>query len=102
MMQQPVRQFPAAAGPVQEDGWLSPDGVYYPCGFYCHYDAAMEIVGVGPSELEERGWVHISDSRVRLERGLTQPQVDTLFDMWMLNPESVLGMNIASCLERQG
>ncbi len=100
-MQQHVKRFPPAGSPVQEDGWLSPDGVYYPCGFYNHSAAAMEIAGVDSSDLEERGWLHISDSRIWLQRGLTQRQVDTLFDMYMVNPESVLGMNIASCLERQ-
>lgn len=101
MMQQHVKRFLSAIRPVQEDGWLSLNGVYYPCGFYNHYEAAMEIAGLDSSDLEERGWVHISDSRIWLRRGLTQAQMDTLFDMSMLNPESVLGMNIASCLERQ-
>jgi hypothetical protein len=100
MMEQQTGRFPPATSPVQEDGWLSPDGVYYPCGFWNHFEAAMEIAGVGPSDLEERGWVHISDSQISVQRGLTQPQMDTLFDMQMVDPGSCLGMNIARHLGR--
>lgn len=99
-MQQQVKKFLPTAVPVQEDGWLSPDGVYYPCGYSHHHEAAMEIAGVGPYDLGKRGWVHISDSVIWSEKGLTQPQVDMLFDMCMVNPESLLGINIASAIGR--
>jgi len=84
--------------PVQEDGWLSPDGVYYPCGYCNHSEAAMEIAGVGSYDLDKRGWVHISESCIYTEAGLTQSQVDKLFDMYMVDPGSFLGTNIASRL----
>jgi hypothetical protein len=59
----------------------------------------MEIAGVGVYDLERRGWVHISDSRVCSEGVLTQPQVDMLFDICMVNPESSLGVSIARLLD---
>jgi hypothetical protein len=98
-MQQQVKEFLPTAVPVQEDGWLSPEGAYYPCGYGRHYRAAMEIAGVDPYDLGKRGWVHISDSVIWLEKELTQPQVDMLFGMWMVNPESLLGINIARLLD---
>ncbi len=101
-MEQQIRRFPPATSPMQEDGWLSPDGLYYPCGYQNHWEAAMEIGGVGPYDLEERGWVHISDGRFSVERALTQPQMDTLFDMQMVDPGSCLGRNIARCLGERG
>jgi hypothetical protein len=99
-MQQQVKRFPPATRPVQEDGWLSPDGVYYPCGCYNHSVAAREIAGVDSYDLERCGWVHISDSWVWSERELTQPQIDALFDICMVNPESLLGTRIARLLNR--
>lgn len=100
---QQVKQFLLASVPVQADGWLSPEGVYYPCGFGNHDEAAREIAGVSSSYcLEERGWLHITDSQLWLEGALTQPQIDTLFDMLMVNPASSLGINIARYLGEQG
>ncbi len=101
MAQQQARQFPLATVPVQEGGWLSPSGAYYPCSFGSHHQAAMEVAGVGPGELEVRGWVHISDSQIVSEGELTQPQLDTLFDMYMVNPESSLGRSIAAHVKWQ-
>lgn len=73
---------------------MSPTGEYYPCGYCNHEDAAREIAGLSPYELEKRGWIHISGSWLYHEREVTQSQIDTLFDMYMLNPLSELGRNI--------
>lgn len=95
-MQQHTKRFPPAMGPVQEDGLLSPDGVYYPCGYLCHDEAAEEIAGVFCAfDLERRGWVHISNSCLYSEKDLTQPQIDLLFDVYRLDPGSSLGTAIA-------
>lgn len=98
-MQHTSLLYPATTVPVQEDGWMSPDGTYYPCGFYHHSEAAEEIAGMDVWELEESGWVHISGDCIRNEDvRLTQAQRDMLFDMFMLNPNSWLAHNLAPFL----
>lgn len=82
-----------------ETGWLSPEGVLYPCPYSQHLNAADHILVSrcgrdfgGDEELEGLGWVkvqrdgsvawplaNVSAARSRL----TQPQIDTLFDMLM-------------------
>lgn len=88
-------QFPPTQTPVQEDGLLSPDGTYYPCGYCYHDNAAMEIAGVDAWTLETCGWIHISNSWLYHEKEFTQSQIDTLFDMLTLDPTSRLGRNIS-------
>jgi len=90
--------YPAAKSPTQEDGLLAPDGTYFPCGFYGHDKCAQRIAGVRVAELIERGWVGISDSRIPrwyLPRSLTQSQINTLYDMYMLNPASLFAESVA-------
>jgi hypothetical protein len=71
------------------NGWLSPDGKFYPCGFMGHCNLA-ELLGKTEEQLE-RAWVKIQDSREPLcpfprdndfphipDRGVTQKQLDAI------------------------
>ncbi len=40
-------------------GWLSPEGVIWPCRFYGHSNLATYVLGVTYQWLEENGWVHV-------------------------------------------
>ena len=99
------QQYPPATEPTQQDGWLSPQGVYYPVDHHGHYRFA-EAIGEHTTiyMLEDEGWVHISDERIRSYDGMlkfTQAQRDVLFDMMMVNPTSYLGRDLQYWLKPQ-
>lgn len=73
------------------DGWLSPEGDYWPCKPQGHLNLADYITNrddyKGEKLLESRGWVKVSmnkwfgDGSLRL----TQKQMDFIFDWCRLN-----------------
>lgn len=92
--------IPAHSGEYldEETGWLSPDGVLYPCPYAQHISAAEHILvsrcgRTGTDEtLEGLGWIRLlRDGSAMWPRvnhsipnlHLTQSQIDTLFDMLM-------------------
>lgn len=92
-------RYKPATEPVQDDGWMTPDGVFYPCGFWQHSACAMNLTGMYVTDLEKSGWAHISSNFIANDDlTLTQPQIDALFDMMMLDPNSELGRHIAGWL----
>lgn len=98
----PKYDFPEALYPTQHDGWMSPEGTYYPCGYCKHSACAVALTGKGVHDLEMSGWIHISSSEVanftQGRRLCTQSQRDRLFDMVMVNPNSRFGENIQAFL----
>lgn len=68
-----------------EDGWVLPDGKFYPCGYMEHIWLA-EKLGKPEREAEKAGWVKIShglDGTLYIHRGerdVTQKQINTVFD----------------------
>jgi hypothetical protein len=49
--------------PWAREGWLSPDGKFYGCGFYGHDDIAHALLRKSVPMLEHEGWVRVhSDS----------------------------------------
>jgi hypothetical protein len=79
--------LPTAAAPHRSAGWISPDGLFYPCGYAEHDGAAKSLAAVhynsleGVRELERRDWLRL-DERGYLrnyDRGVTQKQMDTLW-----------------------
>ena len=91
--------------PRQTDGWLSPEGVFYACGWGRHERCARHIIGdqkttYGATDyLESHGWLHISEMDiVNTYVRPTQDQQNTLFDMQMLSPTSRLARCIAEFL----
>lgn len=49
--------------PWAREGWLSPDGKFYGCGFYGHDDIAQALLRKRVPDLEHEGWVRVhSDS----------------------------------------
>lgn len=76
------------------DGWLSPEGDYWPCEPQGHLDLADYITNNdnygGEKLLEGRGWTKVSmnqwfnNGRSRL----TQAQIDFIFDWCRVNGKS--------------
>ena len=68
------------------DGWITPDGKFYPCRYMEHIWAAHKIAGLEEKDAEKRGWIKLSDNiamgKKVYEGGKkpTQKQRDTLFD----------------------
>lgn len=71
-------------------GWLAPDGKFYPCEFFEHYELAEQLALLYYNEdsadrgLEVRGWAHIQDTgEMRLYGGkeLTSAQKNTIMDI---------------------
>lgn len=86
----------------QADGWLSPEGDFYACGYGEHGRCARHIIGDTYARwgavdyLEMHGWIHISEREITNSNVIpTQKQQDALFDMQMLNPASRLARSIA-------
>jgi len=76
---------------AQAVGWLSTDGNFYGCRSYQHIALGGHLAEYfynksDSSDLEKRGWGHISDIGfyyglgVSIPDGPTQPQLDTLWD----------------------
>ena len=81
--------------PKQNDGWIATDGSFYVCGFGGH-DYCAEQLGSTVYRLEEQGWCHISSGVVVNYRFRpTQAQLDTLFDIMMLDPKSSRGLSLS-------
>lgn len=95
-----TRMFPPTSIPMQEDGWLTPEGIFYPCGCYNHAECALELEDCTVWQLENKGYIHISDCRItNKDTKPTQLQIDTLFDMQMIDPHSYMAMRINSYLQ---
>jgi len=70
------------------NGWLSPDGKFYPCEWFEHITLACTL---GHDEkVLENFWVKLSKSETfPPERGLSQKQMDLLFDMYTKNDQKL-------------
>jgi len=78
------------------DGWLSPEGLFYPCAHYGHITLAY-LLGFDPRpqdigqitrfEIEQAGWVKVSADEFYRWSTLdpTQCQLDMIFDYCMVN-----------------
>lgn len=81
------RDFPPEVGLRDSCGWLSPEGIYYPCGYMEHESIAWTIYAIlwndfgGGRELIWKGWAQISDGYIQYEYPFTQRQLDVLFDL---------------------
>lgn len=76
---------------TQKSGWVSPDGIFYGCAFFCHEKVADLVLHRTEEELENSGWVKIFRSShpwaaVKTEYDwykvgrLTKAQQDTLME----------------------
>jgi len=62
------------------DGWLSPQGKFYRCGWMEHISLA-DALGYTEKQLEELGWIKISNNRaIPSEKPPSQAQINALFD----------------------
>jgi hypothetical protein len=78
---------------TSNNGWLSPDGTFYPCNYSGHNDLADELCH-GPTQIEQLGWVKICCFKLLTDSGQpentalpgtkppTQAQIDRIFD-WL-------------------
>ena len=48
--------------PWAMEGWLSPDGKFYGCGFYGHDDLAHALLRKTVGSLESEGWIRVHSS----------------------------------------
>lgn len=73
------------------NGWLSPDGVYYPCKFQEHLKSAEDICSIffssniekdKESLLEKCGWVKVSAGEVYFIVFPNQTQKNLIFDWY--------------------
>lgn len=75
-------------------GWLYPQGKFYPC-FVCQHDGIAQKLSAiyydnlqGAELLEEKGWLHVSDTGYAMlfnrSETATQAQLDTLMDMYTM------------------
>lgn len=78
-------------------GWLAPSGKFYPV-FYCqHAKVALQLSAIyyanleGDVYLEDKGWIHVSDSGYAMlfnrSETATQAQIDTLMDMYSISED---------------
>lgn len=89
------QRYQPVSVPIQADGWLAPTGEFYHCGYGEHDRCALEITGLHDVDLENAGWLHISDREIRnWNVPPTQAQMDTLWDMMKIFPRTKLGVDI--------
>lgn len=87
------KDFPPCPGLENRGGWLAPDGTFYACDPYRHISLAGRLAAVvysslenGEQLLERKGWIKVYRALVcapggDCERGPTQDQLDTLWDL---------------------
>jgi len=75
---------------IQSAGWLSPDGLFFPCNIYEHDELAIKLSQQfydnnldGTKLLESKNWIHVTAQGELLGsiNKLTQNQIDTIFDL---------------------
>jgi hypothetical protein len=54
--------------PWAYEGWLSPDGKFYGCGFYGHDDLAYALLRKSVAVLESEGWVRVHSNSFMIGR----------------------------------
>lgn len=73
---------------TSNDGWLSPDGFFYPCQWMQHSRTIAAASGMNAVTAEELGWIKL-DSMYGLissgDRDPTQTQINMLYDWYMSN-----------------
>lgn len=72
------------------DGWLSPEGDYWPCRPQGHQELADYLSGSksydGEKILEGRGWIKVSTNKwYAIDIYVTQAQIDFVFDWCRVN-----------------
>lgn len=72
-----------------ENGWLSPDGNFYGCGYQRHI-ALAEDLGLEGTAIEDAGWIKLQNGGwlypfYLKKQGVKQAQIDTLFDWHQTN-----------------
>jgi len=96
----------------QSNGWLGPDGKFYTCRAREHNDLGYDLhilyygnINYALSrlrDLEKRGWLHTyADLVCWPETKLTQAQIDTLFDLAMLDPTTEFANSAMNIIEKE-
>lgn len=68
--------------PWAYEGWLSPDGKFYGCGFYGHDDIAQSLLRRTVGSLESEGWIRVHSNSFMTGRDygrtITKRQISAL------------------------
>jgi hypothetical protein len=72
---------------TQDEGWLSPEGKFYPCAYGEHINLATRL-GLNSIQMEKTGWLKVQQGKVFFSDlfGQTEPtqsQRDKVFDYYM-------------------
>ena len=77
-----------------KQGWVMPDGKFYPCLTSMEHIWLADKLGKTEKEAEEAGWIKVSYAMLGIYVGCfrkaTQKQLDTLFDWMQGSPEREL------------
>ena len=85
-----TRDFPPEIGVRDSPGWLAPDGRFFPCRSWEHDSMAHYLYRFVYGEMpetsatvafERRGWVRVYEDVFSQKQDLTQPQLNTLWDL---------------------
>lgn len=78
--------------PWAYEGWLSPDGKFYGCGFYGHDDLAQALLRKTVGSLESEGWIRVHSSSFATGRDygrtVTRRQMQSLEKMGFVDLEA--------------
>ncbi len=91
------KTYPPNSEILASGGWLAPSGKFYPC-FYCQHDKwAIKLSAIyydsldGAQMLEDKGWIHVSDSGYAMlfnrTETATQAQIDSLMDIYNISED---------------
>lgn len=81
--------FPPVAGLEDGPGWIGPDGQFYSCGFAGHFEMEFRIsYAFYPDDervdIGRHGWARVDTTSVIPQRNLTQAQLVTLLNLWIV------------------
>jgi len=102
------KKYGFTTGVIRVDGWIEPDGTFFPCASWKHDCAANMIArhiygdGIrnGTKELESRGWVRCTPPYLHYTRYVTEAQLATAREVMLLNGNEFTNAKMLSLIGR--
>ena len=101
-------KYHITTGVLTVDGWIEPDGTFFPCAPERH-DYAADVIAAhaygclgqnGAKELEKRGWVRCTPPHLYHTGHITEAQLATAREVVAFNGNEFVNMKMMAEIER--
>jgi len=100
--------FPPQPEIKDSAGWLSPEGLFYPCEYGGHLELSYELCimlnydNTYSRDFEDRGWLRVDAEYIPFRKDTTQAQLVTLLKLWCLPGEYLSKEELKQTLNYHG